>query len=134
MKKRSQAATGASMQLAEAQGKLRFMAAGGLLGALAASSCCIAPLVLCGLDISGSWIANLTALEPYQPVFLALSAGFLGTGYYLAYRKPQASCGEGGVCVRPLPRRLVMLALWTATALTAAAAAFPHIAPRLLGV
>lgn len=122
------------MEVAEAEGKLGFVATGGLLGALAASSCCIAPLVLFGLGISGSWIANLTALEPYQPIFLVFSAGFLGTGYYLAYRKPQTPCMKGSVCARPVQRRLVMLALWTATALAVAAAAFPYIAPRLLGV
>jgi mercuric ion transport protein len=30
-------------------------------------------LVLVG--ISGAWISNLAALEPYQPLFIALSAG-----------------------------------------------------------
>ena len=32
------------------------MAAGGLIGALAASSCCILPLVLFALGVSGAWI------------------------------------------------------------------------------
>jgi len=39
-----------------------WVAAGGLLGALAASSCCILPLVLFGLGIRGAWIGNLTQL------------------------------------------------------------------------
>jgi mercuric ion transport protein len=39
-----------------------LMAAGGLLGALAASSCCILPLVLFGLGVSGAWIGNFTQL------------------------------------------------------------------------
>jgi len=34
---------------------------------------------------------------------------------------------------RPLPGRIVKLALWLATALVAAAIAFPYIAPMLLG-
>src|SRR5262245_33524392 len=37
-----------------------LMAVGGLLGALVASSCCLLPLVLFGLGVSGAWIGNLT--------------------------------------------------------------------------
>jgi MerT mercuric transport protein len=42
-------------------------AAGGVLGALAAASCCILPLVLFGLGVSGAWIGTFTQLAPYQP-------------------------------------------------------------------
>ena len=49
----------------------KFLAAGGVIGALATSSCCIVPLVLFGLGVSGAWIANLTRLAPYQPYFIA---------------------------------------------------------------
>ena len=62
------------------------MAAGGLLGALAASSCCIVPLVLFGLGISGAWIGSLTRLAPYQPCFIAATLGFLGVGYWLVHQ------------------------------------------------
>jgi mercuric ion transport protein len=105
---------------------------GGLLGALAASSCCLVPLALFGLGISGAWIGRLTALEPFQPVFLAVAIGFLGAGHYLVYRRPKVACGDGGACARPLPSRLVRLALWTATLLVVAAIAFPYVAPALL--
>jgi len=55
----------------------------GLLAGLAASACCAGPLILLMLGISGSWIGNLSALEPYRPFFILLAAIFLG----LAYRK-----------------------------------------------
>ena len=55
-----------------------ILATGGLLGALAASSCCIVPLVLFTLGVGGAWIGNLTALAPYQLLFVALTLGFLG--------------------------------------------------------
>src|SRR5215472_4108367 len=45
----------------------KLLAAGGVIGALATSSCCVVPLVLFGLGVSGAWIANLTQLAPYQP-------------------------------------------------------------------
>ena len=57
-----------------------LMAVGGLLGALAASSCCILPVVLFSLGVSGAWIGNFTRLEPYQPYFLAATLLSLGTG------------------------------------------------------
>ena len=52
-------------------GRQRLVAAGGILGALAASSCCIVPLILFSLGIGGAWIGNLTALAPYKPIFVA---------------------------------------------------------------
>jgi len=112
--------------------KAGFAAAGGVLGALAASSCCIVPLVLFALGISGAWIGNLTALTPYQPVFIAVTLAFLATGYYLIYRRPAAACRPGEACARPLPRRGVKLALWIATALVMSAVAFPYAARLLL--
>ena len=45
------------------------LAAGGL-AAILASTCCLGPLVLITLGFSGAWIGNLTALEPYRPIFI----------------------------------------------------------------
>lgn len=51
--------------------------AGGL-AAILASTCCLGPLILVALGFSGAWIGNLTALEPYRPIFIgvALVANF----------------------------------------------------------
>lgn len=43
--------------------KARMIAAGGILGALAASTCCIIPLILFSLGVSGAWIHNLAVLS-----------------------------------------------------------------------
>ena len=115
------------------EGRKTWVAAGGILGAIAASSCCILPLVLFSLGAGGAWIGNLTALAPYQPIFVAITLGFLGYGYWLVYRKSEAACADGAACARPLPNRIVKLGLWLATALVAAAIAFPYVAPMLLG-
>lgn len=112
--------------------KQRLAAFGGVLGALAASACCIVPLVLFGLGVSGAWIGNLTALSPYQPVFMAVTVGFLGYGFYLVYWRSRRACADGEECARPLSGRIVMLGLWTATILVAAAFAFNFVAPLLL--
>ncbi len=111
-----------------------WAAASGILGAVAASSCCILPLVLFSLGISGVWIGNLTALAPYQPIFVAITLGFLGYGYWLVYWKPRVACAEGAACARPLPNRIVKISLLVATLLVAAAISFPYVAPTLLGL
>src|SRR6266849_261784 len=76
----------------------KLMAAGGLLGALAASSCCILPLVLFSLGVSGAWIGNFTQLAPYQPYIIAATLASLGYGYWLVYRSSTAACAEGDAC------------------------------------
>ena len=111
-----------------------LVAAGGILGAIAASSCCIVPLALFSLGISGVWIGNLAALSPYQPIFVLITSGFLGYGYYLVYWKPKKANADGTACTRPLPKRIVKVSLWVATFLLAAAVAFPYVVPALLGV
>ena len=111
-------------------GRGALMAGG--LAALLASTCCLGPLVLVTLGVSGAWIGNLTALAPYQPIFFAATAGFLGVGYYLVYRQPIAVCADGS-CARPLPKRGVKAVLWAATALVLATVAFDYLAPVLLG-
>ena len=108
--------------------KARMIAAGGILGAIAASTCCIVPLILFSLGISGAWIGNLTALEPYKPIFIVITLGFLGYGYWMVYRKPKA-CADGETCARPLPNRMVKSALWGSTVLILIALFWNWIAP-----
>lgn len=112
----------------------RLVAAGSILGALAASSCCVIPLILFSLGVGGAWIGNLTALAPYKPIFVAGTAAFLGYGYYLVYWKPRKACVDGAACARRIPSRLVQIALWIATLLVVAAFAFDYVAPLLLAV
>ena len=42
----------------------------GGLAAILASTCCLGPLALITLGVSGAWISNLTLLEPYRPIFI----------------------------------------------------------------
>ena len=110
----------------------RLAAAGGLLGALAASSCCILPLVLFGLGVSGAWIGNLTRLASYQPCFIVATFGLLGAGYWLVHRDSRRACADGEICPRPLPNRLVKVALVAATVLVLAPLGLDFLAPLLL--
>jgi len=109
-----------------------LLAAGGLLGALAASSCCILPLVLFGLGVSGAWIGNFTRLAPYQPIFLGAAFVCLGAGGWLVRRTSTKVCAEGEACARPLSGRLIKASLVTAALLILAAIGFDVLGPLLL--
>jgi mercuric ion transport protein len=119
-------------QITDSRRRQSLMAAGGLLGALAASSCCILPLVLFGLGVSGAWIGNFTRLAPYQPWFIAATLAFLGYGYWLVYRASRRACADGEACARPLPNRVVKTSLILATILVVAALGLDFIAPLFL--
>jgi mercuric ion transport protein len=109
-----------------------LVAIGGIVGALAGSSCCILPVLLFSLGIGGAWIGNFTQLAPYQPYFVAATLAFVGAGYWLVYRSSKAVCAEGEACARPLPNRLVKAALVAATVIVLAALAFDYLAPYVL--
>lgn len=109
-----------------AAGKVLF-SFGGILAALAAASCCVAPFALFLAGVSGAWIGNLTALKPYQPIFLGVALACLGGGFYTVYRKPTlVDCVEGSYCARPVSDRIAKIGLWLATALVLVALGFPY--------
>jgi|GEM_PF-270591 mercuric ion transport protein len=110
-----------------------LLSLGGLLAALGAASCCVIPFALFLLGISGAWIGNLTALEPYRPLFIAVAVGLLGYGFYLVYRKPGAACAEGAYCATPRSGRIAKIGLWSAAALVVIAAGFPYVIRFFLG-
>ena len=98
-----------------------WFAAGGVVGAVLASTCCILPLVLLFLGVSGAWIGNLTALQPFKPYFAAVALVFVGLGFRQVYFRPASDCAEGTHCRRPRSSMIVKSALWLATLLVAAA-------------
>ncbi|GJL65747.1 MAG: mercuric transporter [Nitrospirales bacterium] len=98
------------------KGKVVF-AAGGLIGAVLASTCCIVPFALLLLGISGAWISYVTALAPYQPFFLVESLVFLGIGFWKIYGKPETSCEEGAACSTHQSEQMLKGTLWIATLL-----------------
>ncbi len=105
---------------------------GAILAAITASVCCVGPLVLLALGVSGAWIGNLTALEPYRPIFAVLAFGFLGFAFYRVYRKPKAEeCEDGSYCANPRTDRINKTVLWIVTVAIVGLLAFPYVAPRV---
>ena len=72
--------------------KEKLLATGGILSALAASSCCIIPLALVSAGVSGAWLGNLAALAPYQPIFMTIAVVCLGAGFWLVYGRKETAC------------------------------------------
>lgn len=106
-----------------------WFAAGGVAGAILASSCCVLPLALVMFGVSGAWIGGLTLLEPYKPVFMAVAAVFIGLGFWQVYFRPRPKCEDGSYCARPQSALITQIALWLAATLVALAATTDWWAP-----
>jgi mercuric ion transport protein len=98
----------------------------GGLAALLASTCCLGPLVLVALGLSGVWIGNLTRLEPYRPFFIAaaLVALFFGRRIF----RPGQTCEPGEVCAMPRTRQMHKILFVTVSVLVLIALVFPSAA------
>lgn len=82
-----------------------------VLAAIGASLCCVGPLVLLSLGVGGAWIGNLTALEPYRPIFIGVTLLFLGLAYRQLYLAPQV-CAPGAECTNPQAIKRQRLVFW----------------------
>lgn len=103
------------------------LAAGGA-AAILASTCCLGPLVLVAFGIGGAWISNLTALEPYRPLFAGAAVVALLFAYRAIFR-PANACEPGQVCAVPPVKAGYKVVFWIVAALALVALAFPFIAP-----
>ncbi len=101
---------------------------GGALAAIAASACCIGPLVLVMLGVGGAWVGNLAVLEPLRPGFLGAAVLALFFAWKKIYR-PAAVCTPGSLCAAPQTNRVYKLLFWIVVALVALAVVFPYLAP-----
>jgi len=99
----------------------------GGLAAILASTCCLGPLVLVALGLSGAWIGNLTRLEPYRPFFIA---GALVALFFAGRRifRPTRACEPGEVCAMPRTRRVYKILFGIVSALVLIALVYPYVA------
>ena len=100
----------------------------GVVAAIGASLCCVAPLVLLTLGIGGTWIASLTELEPYRPFFVGITLLFLGVAFRRLYLAPQ-TCEVGAPCADPRVIKRQRLTFWTVTLPLLGLLATPWFAP-----
>ncbi|MGC9291748.1 MAG: mercuric ion transporter MerT [Acidobacteriaceae bacterium] len=107
--------------------KSTVLAVGGLAAVLA-STCCLGPLLLIVLGFSGAWIGNLSRLEPYRPLFIAVALVALFFAWRRIYR-PAEKCLPGEVCALPQTNRLYKVLFWAVAVLVLVALSFPYVAP-----
>jgi len=114
----------------------KIIATGGLFGAIAASTCCVLPVILFALGISGAWISNLVSLARYKPFFIVISLVFVGTGFWMVYFKPNISIPkiQSTSCYRPFSEKTIKIMLWFSVIIILIVFLIPYIAPFLLGV
>ena len=87
------------------------------IGSLLASSCCVLPLLLVSVGLTGAWLGHLRVLQPYSPVLLAISVtALLAAGYRIFFSRMRT---------RPLYRA----AFWIIAAPTLILLLMPLIAP-----
>ena len=113
--------------MAEQQNGRGALVAGGM-AAILASTCCLGPLVLVTLGVSGAWIGNLTLLEPYRPVFIGAALVAL---FFAARRifRPAVACKPGEICAVPQVRAAYKRVFWIVVALVLVALGFPYVLP-----
>jgi len=112
--------------MAQVTGKGTLIA--GVLAAVGASVCCVGPLVLLTLGIGGAWIGNLTAMQPYRPIFIGLTLLFLGLTFRRLYLVPR-NCAPDTPCAGPQTLRRQRFTFWLVTLLLLGLLAVPWFAP-----
>ena len=108
-------------------GRAGALALGGL-AAILASTCCLGPLLLVSLGVSGAWIGNLTVLEPYRPFFIGAALLALAFAYRRIFRRARA-CAPGEVCALPQVRSAYKVIFWVVIVLVMVALLFPYVLP-----
>lgn len=104
---------------------------GSILTGIAASTCCLGPFILLTLGISGSWIGNLGAMEPFRPIFIGLTLIFLGMAFRKLYITPQ-TCDVNKPCAQPGNLRKQRIIFWLVSIFVLTVMSFPWYGPYLL--
>jgi copper ion binding protein len=95
-----------------------------LIAGIAASLCCVLPIVFA---LAGAGIVGAAAFfAAWRPYLLGITFLLLGLGFYFAYRKPKHACEPGSACEKPATNRRGRMGLWIASAGVLIVAAFPH--------
>jgi mercuric ion transport protein len=92
--------------------------------AVAASVCCIGPVVAVTLGASALTAVSIR-FEPYRPVFLTLTVALLGFAFYRVYRPANEVCAADSACP-PAGNRRARLLVWFAAVVVLLFVTFPY--------
>jgi copper chaperone CopZ len=107
----------------------RLALGGAVAAALAASACCVGPLLFVVLGLGAFGAA--AALESARPYLLSAAVLLLAFGFYRTYFRRAAACAPGDHCSTPAVSRISRVSLWLATAAVVAFAFSPYYAGAL---
>jgi copper chaperone CopZ len=110
--------------------KQSWILTGGFLSAVAASLCCIGPLVA-AVAGAGSFVAA-GWFERWRPVFLGVTAALLALAWVLTLRARRIACADG-TCATPRASRWTLGVLIFSTVVVGAVAMFPQLAQTVVG-
>ena len=98
--------------------------AGSVIAGLAASACCLGPLVFVALGLGGAAAGLVEFFTPLRPLFIGLALLFLGFAAYRLFYVPK-TCAPGTSCADPRTLRNQRLLFIGAVIVTATLVAFP---------
>ena len=104
---------------------------GGLIAGLAASVCCIGPLVLVAFGLGGAAAGLIGFFTPLRPVFIGFALLFLGLAAYRLFYVPKV-CAPGTACADLRTLRKQRLLFIGIAIVVAALVAFPWYADYLV--
>src|SRR5258708_28796167 len=95
-----------------------------LIAGIAASLCCILPIVFA---LAGAGIVGASAFfAAWRPYLLGITFLLLGLGFYFAYRRPKNACEPGSACEKTVTNKTGRIGLWIATVVILGITAFPY--------
>lgn len=91
------------------ENKSGWLVGGGILASIVASLCCVGPLILTILGVSGA--AMLSKFETLRIPMILLVLVFFGVAGFVLYRK-RNSCEPGSICADPKKFRKMVIFYW----------------------
>jgi mercuric ion transport protein len=104
--------------------KRKWLLGGSVAAAVAASLCCILPILTAVTGVGV--LAAGAKFESWRPYLLGVTGLLLGTGLFLAYRDYKKACAPGSLCATKPMSRWNLAALGLLAVLVAGLAAFPY--------
>lgn len=104
--------------------RMRTPALGAVVAGIAASSCCIVPMILALLGVGGAGLGGV--LARYRPLFFGVTVVLVAIALWLAHRRWRASSSEqGGDCCAVGRSRGRLWPTWAMSAIALGIAALP---------
>ena len=110
----------------------RWSIIGAFGSAIAATACCLGPLLLVSLGVGGAWVSQLALLERFSPLFILIAIISIGAGLHRVYFKKKEICEEGSVCANSRTPKITKMVLWISSVLVGLLLASPYLAPVVL--